>query len=100
MYHARTVRCAKEGLGEHFRQLPSHWHWYVQKSTNDDGAELTIMAANIKEPVIINGREYQPIANASRGPLATQKGRLAQPKLGAYTGKQDLEKQDFVNAKY
>ncbi|PTB41113.1 hypothetical protein M441DRAFT_58548 [Trichoderma asperellum CBS 433.97] len=56
--------------------------------------------ANIKEPVIINGREYQPIANASRGPLATQKGRLAQPKLGAYTGKQDLEKQDFVNAKY
>ncbi|KAL6905140.1 hypothetical protein GGI43DRAFT_398972 [Trichoderma evansii] len=46
--------------------------------------------AVIQKPVIINGRECQPIANASRGILATQKGRLAQPGLKSYGEKRDL----------
>ncbi|UKZ65865.1 uncharacterized protein TrAtP1_007055 [Trichoderma atroviride] len=54
--------------------------------------------ANIYKPVIINGKEYQPITNAARGPLATQKGRLRQPKLSA--GKGDLEKQESANVEY
>lgn len=57
------------------------------------------MAANVQKPVTINGGEYQPIANASRGPLATQKGRLRQPKLSA-NGKKDLEKQEPAIVEY
>ncbi|KAL7926000.1 hypothetical protein ACQKWADRAFT_281492 [Trichoderma austrokoningii] len=56
--------------------------------------------ANIQRPVIVNGKEYQPIANAARGPLTTQKGRLRQPKLSANNGKSDVEKQDLVNVDY
>lgn len=60
--------------------------------------ELTAVAANIRKPVTINGVEYQPITNAARGPLTTQKGRLRQPKLS--TGKGDLEKQAPASVDY
>ncbi|KAL7933185.1 hypothetical protein V8C35DRAFT_305125 [Trichoderma chlorosporum] len=33
----------------------------------------------ILQPVIINGKEYAPIANASRGQLSTHKGRIGKP---------------------
>jgi hypothetical protein len=60
--------------------------------------ELIFVAANILRPVTINGQEYQPIANASRGTLSTQKGRLRQPKLSS--GKKDLEKQEAPYVEY
>lgn len=60
------------------------------KFADDECVELIIVAANIQKPVTINGKEYQPIANASRGTLATQKGRLGQPGLKSYSEKHDL----------
>ena len=43
-------------------------------------------------PVVINGQEYTPIANAAKGPLSTHKGRLGKP------GQGDLEKEYLAHA--
>jgi hypothetical protein len=61
------------------------------KSSYGHCIELIILAGKILKPVIINGREYKPVANALRGPLSTQKGRLGQPGLSAN------EKQDLID---
>ncbi|KAK4064865.1 uncharacterized protein Triagg1_8864 [Trichoderma aggressivum f. europaeum] len=44
---------------------------------------LTGIVGKILKPVIINGKEYTPIANAQRGPLSTHNGRIGNSRSGA-----------------
>lgn len=51
-----------------------------------------MLVGKILKPVIINGKEYTPIANAQRGPLSTHKGRTGTSRSGAD------EKEYLINA--
>ncbi|KAM6483564.1 hypothetical protein HDV62DRAFT_389749 [Trichoderma sp. SZMC 28011] len=98
-----------------FAHAPLHreaWDWFVELSKTHK--HLSIMhevysspkknwenifinynltgIGKILKPVIINGKEYTPIANAQRGPLSTHKGRTGTSRSGAD------EKEYLINA--
>ncbi|PKK44103.1 hypothetical protein CI102_11672 [Trichoderma harzianum] len=89
-----------------FAHAPLHrevWDWFVELSKTHK--HLSIMhevysapkknwenifinyhltgIGKILKPVILNGKEYTPIANAQRGPLSTHKGRTGNSRSGA-----------------